>query len=62
MALLASATSQGDTPAWFDGMVKGLKCLAVVVVADATLSMFRNFCQTRLPMALCVANHYTVCI
>ncbi|MFT4640625.1 MAG: chromate transporter [Verrucomicrobiales bacterium] len=53
---LATATSQGNMPPWFDGVVRGLKWLAVVVVADATLGMFRNFCQTRLPMALCVVT------
>ncbi|WP_394131487.1 chromate efflux transporter [Shewanella maritima] len=35
---------------WFDssvvtGIIHGLKLLAVVVVADATLSMFKQFCQ-----------------
>ena len=54
MVLLASATAGGDTPEWFAGMVKGLKWLAVVVVADATLSMFRSFCQGRLTMGICV--------
>lgn len=53
MVLLATSTARG-TPGWFDGMVQGLKWLAVVIVADATLSMFRSFCQSTLRRALCV--------
>ena len=56
MGLLATATAEGETPPWFAGMVKGLKWLAVVVVADATLSMFGRFCQTKLRMTLCLGT------
>ena len=56
MVVIASATQADDGQSWFGGVVQGLKWLAVVVVADATLSMFRSFCQTKLTMALCVAT------
>lgn len=56
MAGLAVATSRGEMPSWFDGVVTGLKWLAVVVVADAVLGMFRSFCQHRLTQALCVGT------
>lgn len=32
---------------WADGAIHGLKLLAVVVVADATLGMYQSFCQSR---------------
>ncbi|MDB4491552.1 chromate efflux transporter [bacterium] len=56
MVLISSATQTDDTQSWFGGVVQGLKWLAVVVVADATLSMFRSFCQSKLTMGLCVAT------
>ncbi|MGB1271768.1 MAG: chromate efflux transporter [Endozoicomonas sp.] len=39
---------------WYQGIIAGLKLLAVVVVADATLQMFRSFCKHRLTVSLCV--------
>ncbi len=39
---------------WYQGMVAGLKLLAVVVVADACVQMFRSFCTDALKMTLCV--------
>ena len=56
MVLISSATQTDDTQSWFGGVVQGLKWLAVVVVADATLSMFLSFCQSKLTMGLCVAT------
>ena len=45
----------GDTHShWFDGAVDGLKLLAVVVVADATLSMFNTFCKEKAAIAIAV--------
>ncbi len=38
----------------FQGVIHGLKLLAVVVVADATLGMAGNFCKTRLTSAIAV--------
>ncbi len=39
---------------WYQGIIAGLKLLAVVVVADATLQMFRSFCKSQLTISLCV--------
>ncbi|HHC7317356.1 chromate efflux transporter [Vibrio cholerae] len=42
-----------DTPL-FEQVIHGLKLLAIIVVADACLTMYRNFCQQRLTAGLCV--------
>ncbi|WP_422465940.1 chromate efflux transporter [Endozoicomonas sp. ALC013] len=39
---------------WYQGMIAGLKLLAVVVVADATVQMFRSFCKSQLTISLCI--------
>lgn len=41
---------------WYRGLIAGLKLLAVVVVADATLQMFRSFCNSQLTIVLCVIS------
>lgn len=54
MLLLAGLSSHLlDTPL-FEQVIHGLKLLAIIVVADACLTMYRNFCQQRLTVALCV--------
>ncbi|EGR2405370.1 chromate resistance protein-related protein [Vibrio cholerae] len=54
MLLLAGLSSQLlDTPL-FEQVIHGLKLLAIIVVADACLTMYRNFCQQRLTAGLCV--------
>ncbi|WP_154171427.1 chromate efflux transporter [Vibrio metoecus] len=54
MLLLAGLSSHLlDTPL-FEQVIHGLKLLAIIVVADACLTMYRNFCQQRLTAALCV--------
>ncbi|RBM32240.1 chromate efflux transporter [Vibrio tarriae] len=54
MLLLAGLSSHLlDTPL-FEQVIHGLKLLAIIVVADACLTMYRNFCQRRLTAALCV--------
>lgn len=54
MLLLAGLSSHLlDTPL-FEQMIHGLKLLAIIVVADACLTMYRNFCQQRLTAGLCV--------
>lgn len=40
----------------YQGLVHGLKLLAVVIVADATLGMYQNFCKTKLTSALCIST------
>lgn len=52
--LLATAGGTLTDTVYFGGFVKGLKLLAVVVVADAVLSMYSNFCRGRLTGALCI--------
>ncbi|RVU83737.1 chromate efflux transporter [Leucothrix sargassi] len=52
MYLLATQAFDQVNQLWFDGAVHGLKLLAVVVVADATLSMFNSFCKTKGAMAI----------
>jgi len=52
--LLAIAGSTVTETVWFGGFVKGLKLLAVVVVADAVLGMYATFCRRRLAGALCI--------
>ncbi|MYA77576.1 MAG: chromate efflux transporter [Gemmatimonadetes bacterium] len=52
--LLAIAGSTVTDTVWFGGFVKGLKLLAVVVVADAVLGMYATFCRRRLTGALCI--------
>lgn len=39
----------------FQGVVHGLKLLAVVVVTDAVLNMYGAFCKTSLTRGLCIA-------
>jgi chromate transporter len=51
MALVSRATVEGAFPG-FLGVVHGLKLLAVIVVADATLGMFRTFCRTRVSLSI----------
>lgn len=52
--LLAIAGSAVTETVWFGGFVKGLKLLAVVVVADAVVGMYATFCKRRLAGALCI--------
>ncbi|WP_329350350.1 chromate efflux transporter [Vibrio natriegens] len=56
MLVLAMVSSQVTDTAMFQNIVHGLKLLAVVVVADATWGMYKNFCQTKLTAGLCVAT------
>ncbi|RBM70574.1 chorismate-binding protein [Vibrio tarriae] len=54
MLLLAGLSSHLlDTPL-FEQVIHGLKLLAIIVVADACLTMYRNFCHQRLTAGLCV--------
>ncbi|MXR70656.1 chromate efflux transporter [Shewanella sp. JBTF-M18] len=56
--LLAVASLSWLDTSWFQGLIHGLKLMAVVVVTDAVLSMFKQFCRrgaTRLLMLLCAS-------
>ena len=56
MVLLAALSSQLTDSSLFQNVIHGLKLLAVVVVADATLGMYGNFCKSRLTASLCVVT------
>lgn len=48
MVLLAQFGNHWQGNVFFDGIVHALKLLAVVVVADACVSMWRSFCQSKI--------------
>lgn len=57
LLLMVAAGSQWFMGAqWYQGLIAGLKLLAVVVVADAVMQMFTSFCRDKLGMGLCVAT------
>lgn len=56
MLALAMLSSQLTDMPLFQSIVHGLKLLAVVVVADATWGMYKNFCKDKLTVSLCVAT------
>ena len=56
---LATTTSSELSP-WLSDVTHGLKLLAVVVVADATLNMYKNFCQERRAITICVLTAATL--
>lgn len=51
---LLATTNTENSSDLFVGVVHGLKLLAVVVVADAVLSMFKAFCKERVSVAIAV--------
>ncbi|CAH0541181.1 chromate efflux transporter [Vibrio marisflavi] len=53
MLALAIVAQQINDSSYFQNVVHGLKLLAVVVVADATWGMFKNFCTSKLTTFLC---------
>lgn len=46
MVLLVEFSDEWQDTVWFNGLIHALKLLAVVVVADACVSMWRSFCKT----------------
>jgi chromate transporter len=56
MVVLASTASQLTDTETYKNIVHGLKLLAVVVVADATWGMYKNFCKNKLTSALAVGT------
>ncbi|MBB1487257.1 chromate efflux transporter [Oceanospirillum sediminis] len=53
LTVLATLTLEHSSDS-LSGIIHGLKLLAVVVVADACLGMYRNFCQHRITIAIAV--------
>lgn len=58
LLLLAAAIGLGQRSnnLWLDATLHGLKLLALVVVADAVLTMSRQFCKSRLQQGIMVAT------
>ncbi|XAW89994.1 chromate efflux transporter [Vibrio sp. CDRSL-10 TSBA] len=56
MLAVALLSSQFLQQPLFQHIVHGLKLLAVMVVADATWGMFKNFCQHKLTLSLCLVT------
>ncbi len=52
MVALAVLSSQVTDTAIFHNIIHGLKLLAVVVVADATWGMYKNFCTSKISTSL----------
>ena len=52
MVLLAQFGNHWQGNVFFDSVVHALKLLAVVVVADACISMWRSFCQSKIMAGL----------
>lgn len=55
MYTLASVHHAGTNEQLFGSIIHGLKLLAVVVVADATLAMYRKFCANMVSTGIAVA-------
>ena len=53
--ILATTNQAQDTP-WLVGVTHGLKLLAVVVVTDAILNMYKAFCKERNSAIICMAT------
>ncbi len=58
--LLATTNTGQNSSVLFSAIVHGLKLLAVVVVADATLSMFKSFCKEKLSISIAVLTSATL--
>ncbi|MCG7531044.1 chromate efflux transporter [Psychrobium sp. MM17-31] len=56
MIALAYFGNAFNDNAILNGVIHGLKLLAVIVVADAIWGMFNNFCKNKLTQALCIAT------
>ncbi|NMH65964.1 chromate efflux transporter [Shewanella salipaludis] len=58
--LLAVTSAQWLDNGYFNGVIHGLKLLAVVVVFDAVLGMFGQFCRRKLTQGLMLASAVTM--
>jgi chromate transporter len=52
MYWLAVAVNLDNPASWLLSVISGLKLLAVVVVLDAVITMFRSFCKSRLSVLI----------
>ncbi|MBW3527511.1 chromate efflux transporter [Shewanella sp. NKUCC05_KAH] len=62
MYLLAVTTSAWLANHYVQGMIYGLKLMAVVVVADAVLAMFKQFCQRKSARLLMLVSAAAILI
>ncbi|MCL1090665.1 chromate efflux transporter [Shewanella profunda] len=62
MYLLAVTTAAWLTNHAMQGMIHGLKLMAVVVVADAVLAMFKQFCQRKIARILMLVSAAAIMI
>lgn len=62
MYLLAVTTAAWLSNEYMQGIVHGLKLLAVVVVADAVLAMFKQFCQRQTARLLMLGSAAAILI
>jgi len=60
MFLLASSATNQHWASAFNGVVTGLKLLAVVVVADAIFTMFKAFCRQKETVIIAIASALTL--
>lgn len=60
--VIATTTLYNEEQAWLTGLIHGLKLLAVIVVADATLNMMRSFCKETTTMAIAVLTAATLLV
>ncbi|SGY92850.1 Chromate transport protein, partial [Moritella viscosa] len=56
MLYILATTNATQDAVWLVSMTHGLKLLAVVVVADATLNMYKGFCKERTTITICVVT------
>ncbi len=56
MLSLAILSSQLTDSLFFQNIIHGLKLLAVVVVVDAIIGMYKNFCQQTITVSLCLTT------
>lgn len=54
MLIFAFVATELTTSSLFQNIVHGLKLLAVVVVADAALGMYRSFCKQTATVTVCI--------
>ncbi|MES9888276.1 MAG: chromate efflux transporter [Candidatus Sedimenticola sp. 6PFRAG1] len=60
--LLAVGVFDYASGSTFDGVIQGLKLFAVVVVADASYSMFKSFCSEKRAITIAVVTAVTLLI
>lgn len=56
MLLLAGLSNHFLHTPLFEPVIHGLKLLAIIIVADACVTMYRNFCQQQLTAGLCIVS------